>query len=141
MSIDVEKVDAKIRKLEQLKRLASDLASDPELMSLLETVMVNGSTSEPAPAREPAKEINGRNIPKPPADRAVRGAVIGAIKAAAMRCEKPFSGYALAEKMQAEGFAFVSKKPGLAVIECLKSLQKKGVVRVSRRGIGSNPTL
>ena len=128
MKIDLAKIDSQIKRLEDLRRLASD----PELLSLLETVVVNGNGPKPEPER-----------PNSDAARPWKeGTVVGSIAQAALGMEKPFSGYELAEKMVARGFLFNAKKPGLYVADVLRgALVKKGVVKVNRSGYGNEPTL
>lgn len=58
-----------------------------------------------------------------------------------MDYNEPFSGYTIAEKLLAEGFRFNSKNPGLATTETLRTLVRKGILRVHRNGSGSAPTL
>ena len=133
MKIDLAKVDSQIRKLEELRRIASD----PELLSLLETVMVNGATR-----REPPSS-NAKGNKKPPTKKetAKKGEFQAAVREAIMRFDRPFSGYTVARRMEMDGYSFVSSRPGIAVIDALKALVKKGVVRVFKQGKGSEATL
>jgi hypothetical protein len=149
MKIDLVKVNSQIQKLEELRRIASD----PELLALLETVMVKGSnlnppaairdftampqTVPPSPERPSTRPSDGANATakKGELQRAVREAI------RAMDIDKPFSGYLIARRMQNDGYKFASSKPGIAVIDALKALVNKGVVKVFMRGGGSQPTL
>jgi hypothetical protein len=102
------------------------------MLPLLESLMVNGtSTVKPV--------ILAAKMPAP----GKKGYVSAAIAKAALACEKPFSGYILAKKMEGEGFHFEADKPGLAVTEALRALAKKEhpVVRIFKNGKGSVPTL
>jgi len=132
MKIDLAKVESQIKKLEELRRIASD----PELLSLLETVMVNGSTS--LRQSNPPKNTGDGSLPK---ITNKKGQFQAAVKDAIMRFDKPFSGYMVARKMQVDGYEFASSRPGIAVIDALKALVKKGFVRVYKPGGGSEATL
>lgn len=127
MTID----QAKLKKWEEVVQFASD----PERLSMLEMVLVkNGTTAKSA--SEPRSEA------KPVLKQWKEGTQIGAIAEAALACEQPFSGYDLADKMRQSGYKFKSDKPGLAVTDVLRNpLRKKGVVRVYRKGHGSEPML
>lgn len=147
MKIDLAKVESQIKKLEELRRIASD----PELLSLLETVMVNGSTP-PAALPQPILPL----VSTPAADSALlppmrsaliapssarKGQLQAAVRDAVLRTDRPFTGYVLARKMENEGYKFASNRPGIAVIDALRALVKKGVVRVYRKGSGSEATI
>jgi hypothetical protein len=134
VKIDVAKLDSQIKKLEELRRIASD----PELLALLETVMVNGSSPQGPP---PQARSTIRTPPPRKKPTAKKGEFQAAVRAAIMQFDKPFSGYVVARKMENDGYEFVSSRPGIAVIEALKALVKKGVVRVYKNGVGSEPTL
>jgi hypothetical protein len=130
MRIDLEKVESQIRKLEELKRIASD----PEMLSLLEGLIVQNGTSGNTrmPLFAPSAPIR---------ESGQKGAVLDAVRQAALKQERAFSGYALARVMISEGYKFTAEKPGLAVTEALRRLIKKGVVTIYRSGRGSEPTL
>jgi len=139
MQIDKTKlaaqIEAQTRRLEQLKLIASD----PELAALLETVMVNGDNRPVAPVvqnietpRTTVVDVSG-----PPK----KGAQLAAIQSAAISHERPFSGYQLAQYMLSTGYKFQSSVAAQSTIDGLKSLLKKGVVKVHRKGKGGSPTL
>src|SRR5262249_43558712 len=96
MKLDLAKLDAQINKLEDIKRIASD----PEALALLESVLVKGN----APQAEVPKKIRPRT--------GKEGSQVAAIAEAALATEGPFSGYTLAEKMQEGGYEFKASKPG-----------------------------
>jgi hypothetical protein len=128
------KIDqAKLKKWEEVVQFASD----PERLSMLEMVLdKNGTGPNGVPS-------SARSEPKPvPFKRWKEGTQIGAIADAAMQSEQPFSGYDLAAKMQQSGHKFTVDNPGLRVTDVLRTtLREKGVVRVFRKGRGSEPML
>jgi hypothetical protein len=128
MKIDLSKLDSQIRKLEELRRIASD----PEMLALLDTVIVKNGVS-PVASSVPAAE--------PETVRKRKGEFQSAVRNVIEQYDKPFSGYSIARKMELDGYKFASSRPGIAVIEALKALIKKGIVRVFREGAGSEPTL
>ncbi len=135
MRIDLAKIDSQIRKLEELKRFVSD----PETRALLETMVMNGDGGNSTSA-EP--EIPMRAAEQPKSRRFKAGTQIAAIADAAMKYEKPFSGYELATKMKEEGYKFHAERPGVAVTDVIRnSILKTGVIRVYRKGRGSEPML
>lgn len=141
MKIDVTKIDAQMKKLEQLRRLAAD----PEMLALLETVMVNGNAPD---TRGPDSEMLAE-LTQPGPDRASplgtlkEGTMVYAVANAALRHEEPFSGYSLADSMIANGYQFRAgkTKPGLVVADIIRGvLVPKKILRVYRKGKGSDPT-
>ncbi|MEO8100825.1 MAG: hypothetical protein ABI811_24225 [Acidobacteriota bacterium] len=146
MKIDLAKVESQIRKLEELRRIASD----PELLSLLETVMVNGASSpiqSPPLIQPPVKHVEATASIRPfvfgNSRKGKKGVFQSAVRDAISRIEidKPFTGYVVARRMLSEGYKFAASKPGIAVIDALKAMIKKGEVRVFRKGGGSEATL
>jgi hypothetical protein len=137
MKIDLVKIDAQIKRLEEVRRIASD----PELLSLLETVLVtNGSGAPILPLQAaPALSGNGR------LERFQEDTTVRAVAEYCLRQEKPFSGYALAELMKANGFKFKEggkTAPGQLVTDiCRNALLKRGIVRVWKKGKANQPTL
>lgn len=128
MQLDLAKIDAQMKRLEELRRIASD----KELLALLETVVVKNG-------HQVASETPMAKSPAPP--RWKEGTVIASIAQAASIMEGPFSGYQLAEKMKSQGFHFNSSKAGVYVSDVLRNtLEKRGAVRIFKKGHGSDPT-
>ena len=104
MKIDVSKIDEKIRMLEAIK----EIASNPEMISLLEDVMTGSSGTSPlvhAPViqQRTPNSPKAPKAPKPARGAFIRGALKQAVLAAIQRQTKPFTGYDLTESILAEG--------------------------------------
>ena len=136
MEIDLGKIEAQIRKLEEVRRIASD----PELLAMLEQVMVNGAS--PAPAT-PTIPVVTPEQPTDPLSAFKTDSLVWNVAKHVLRQNGAFSGYQIASAMQAEGFQFNGRaKPGATVADIIRTvLIKKGRVRVYRRGSGTDPTL
>jgi hypothetical protein len=139
MKIDLAKIDAQIKRLEEVRRIAAD----PELLSLLETVVVPNGVNGTPETNKPSAD--GRpNSRRDPAAIFQAGTKVHAVAACALAQEKPFSGYDLAQIMIEGGYQFSETKatPGLAVTDILRlTLVGKGIVKIHRPGKGSEPTL
>jgi len=138
MRIDLDKLDSKIKQLQEIKRLAAD----PEALSLLESLVVDGlnGTSDRKPALGPEQRKLTNTIP----ERAPRkGTLTQGVKEAIPRMSSRFTLYELTDKMIAEGFAFTAATPSIAVSDVLRTMLKKdnSVIRVYRRGKGATPTM
>lgn len=145
MRIDLGKVEAQIRKLEDLKRIASD----PEMLALLETVLVNGTSNSAIPTISIQRALS--ESPKGSKDKEAfrvdtvapphkKGSVLAAVRSAAISKTEPFDGYELTREMQSEGFQFVSKTPAFTVIDALRSLVRKGEIEIHRVGKAGQPS-
>jgi hypothetical protein len=115
-------------------------ASDPERLSMLEMVLVQNGTgaivTEVQPQHQPSRPVAGTAV----LTRWKEGTQIRAIAKAALGCETPFTGYELAAKMQDAGYKFTTDRPGVTVTDVLRGPLKDVVVRVFKKGQGSEPT-
>ena len=137
MKLDLAKIDAQIEKLQSLKKIAAD----PELLGLLETLMLNGNGV--ANGAAPIAVTDQTTAAISPRLRLKQGTVVRAVADnAAMQLEN-FTAYTLAEEMIREGYHFQGKtKPGVIVGDILRSvLIPKGIVRIVRKGKGSDPAV
>ncbi len=132
MKIDIGKVRERIRKLQEVERIASD----PEMLALLETVIVNGN----GPKNHVEPKQPGTMGAKDETESKKRGAVLDAVREAAMCHSGPFDGYQLAQEMEASGFVFSSKSPAITVNDALRSLVKKGEFEIHESGKTGQPT-
>ena len=123
MAIDVKKIDDKIKKLEMLKLLASD----PEMVELLEGVVTpNETTSGGAPEETQATATKTKRGDQ-------RKAVLKSISEMLGR----FSALDILEAMERGGFQFSAKSPIIAVNGVLRKLVKGGSLTVAVEGSGT----
>ena len=116
-AIDINKIDAQIRRLQELKRIASD----PEMLMLLEGLVTkNGNVAPDSPNRMTRKPIGGKD--------ALLQATRQAISALPY---KRFSASYLVEQMHKDGFQFTASNPTVAMNGVLRRLDlKKEIVMV-----------
>ena len=139
MKIDVSKIDEKIRMLEAIKVIASN----PEMISLLEDVLTASNGASPL-VHAPAVQQRTPDSPKAPKlarGTFIRGALKQAVLAAIQRQTKPFTGYDLTEGILAEGsYTFTASTPALAVNDVLRTLLKnKQEIKIHHKGKGGMP--
>jgi len=140
MKIDLAKIDAQIKRLEEVRRIASD----PDLLSLLETVVVTNGVNGTSLHRPSENPPVGQQQRTDPLSKLQKGTKVHAIAECALKQEKPFSGYDITKIMTEEGYQFPNGKTptGVAVSDVLRlALLKKGIVRIHRAGKGKGPTL
>lgn len=140
-----ELIDAEIRQLTELKRMAKN----PRMVALMRDLVTrstNGATSETVAI--PAQAIRTRAATRTSPPRKSAGARATAPNglskavAEAVKTIKPhFSNSDLADYMVSQGFVFVSNHPRLAVMAPMEKLLKMKIVRISKKGQGSQPNL
>ena len=129
MRIDLVKIEAQIRRLQELQRIASD----PELLALLDTVMVKNDANTVKPPRM-------TYVPQQLVDGEKRGSIIHAVREFALKETSSFDAYQIADKMKESGFKFSSDNPSLSVMDALRILIKKGHFRVLEKGMAGRPS-
>ena len=73
------------------------------------------------------------------AGKAKRGALTNAVLTKANSLPDPFTGYELTDMLTADGFIFGAHNPAISVIDVLRKLTRKGIIRKHSEGSGSNP--
>jgi hypothetical protein len=134
----VEKIDVKIRKLQQLR----ELASDPEMLSMLSS-LVEGRTNGTAMSSIGGYSAKARSKLKKTLDTATtpKGVLKAGVVNAIQKAPDTFSGYSLTDQMIKEGFPFTAANPATAVNDVLRVMLKKGHhIKIAKRGRGSSPT-
>ena len=123
----VQEIDAKIRKLQELRKIAAD----PQMFSLLtELISVNGNATAPK-----ISNTKSETTPKK------KGNVIRAIEVACRQFGmQQFTIREVIKALDADGYEFKAKDKNVAVYTALKSLMKKGVVRLVVVGKGAKPS-
>ena len=117
MPISTAKIDKQIRKLQQLKRFASD----PEMAPLLESLFTSSYTD-----KQHAAAPNGSR----------KGDLAKAVGMAVQRLGRRFKVSDVLSMMQQDGFPFTAQKPGIAVNGALRKLVERGVICVAVKGSG-----
>ena len=127
MPINTAKIDEQIRKLQELKRLASD----PEMAPLLESLFVSSSAEQQHVAAESV------SVASPNGSR--KGDVVKAAEIAVQRLG--FEGHRfkrsdLFAAMEQNDFQFAAVSPHIAVNGALRKLVERGVIRIAVKGSG-----
>jgi hypothetical protein len=127
MPLDLEKLDAEIRRLQMIR----ELASDPEGRKTLERFIApngNGSGAK-LHTSAPAKAAHQSHSQAPQAPQAPRK--YGVMKEYALRvvCSTPQTVKQIVDGMIANGWTPTAKDPGPSVTEVLVNLEKKGEVK------------
>lgn len=120
MPIDIASIDAKIKKLRELKRIASD----PEMLQLLEGfVTANGNKPEAAEA----SRLNA--VPR-------KGEQKNAALSAVSGMTGRFTASDIVDVMKEAGFTFAAHSPTIAVNGVLRRLVKSGGLTIAVKGSG-----
>jgi hypothetical protein len=123
--LDTSPLDARIRKLEQLR----ELVADPEMVALFLEMVANGNGHK---AQEPAKTAARSDAAKKGAAKRQKTGR-GEIETAAMKVipalPAGFNSRDLVKAMKASGYAFTAKSEGIAISGVLKRLVKKEVLK------------
>jgi len=133
MPLDTAKIDAQIRKLQELRRIAGD----PEMAPLLESLIVqNGlpAKAKKAPRKARARSMEATNPIK-------RGDVVTAASKALAGISGKFAASNALEAMEKNGFVFSAETPIVAVNGALRRLLKRGEIRLAEAGSGRKPHL
>jgi hypothetical protein len=128
MPLDTAKIDAQIRKLQELKRIAGD----PEMAPLLESLIVkNGLPSKPT--RRPRGHV-ARAIKFPR-----KGDLMAATSKAIASFNGRFTALSVLQAMKNAGFVFEAETPLVAVNGALRRLLRKKRISVAVVGSGRAP--
>lgn len=119
MPINIATIDAKIRKLQELKRLASD----PEMLQILESLVAPSANKPQAP------QPNPRPGPR-------RGEQRNAVFRAMREISGRFTATDIVGVLKTNGFVFAAKSPSIAVNSILRKLVAKGELVVAVQGSG-----
>jgi hypothetical protein len=136
MKLDLTKIDEKIRMLQTIR----NIASDPEMAGLLETVIDRNGAAPAPPAATSLPRHPGVRHPKHK-QAFVRGALKAAVVDAIHHRTTPFSAYDLTADIQAKGdYVFTASSPAIAVNDVLRTLlRKKQEIRLYHKGKGGIP--
>ena len=138
-------IDAEIQQLHEFKRMAKN----PRMVALMRELVTRspkgaGDASTPAPPTPPAPlspVTTHRSVSRTGERRTTPNGLAAAV-AEAVRTVKPhFSNTGLAQYMISRGFQFVSKSPRVAVMAPMEKLLEAKIVRISRKGFGTQPHL
>jgi hypothetical protein len=127
--LDVDKIDAQIKKLEELKRFMSDPTTAPFIEQL-----ISGNGADAGPV---ISVINASAIPVAQATQ--RGELTSAVKTVCRSMPANFNSRDVIKRLRQMGFAFHAKNTGIAVNTVLKRLVKNGVLELVRRASGQRP--
>ena len=127
MRIDTAKIDEKIKRLQDLKRIASD----PEMVRLLlETVSDN--SVETQPNRSSPRTSRKRGGTK-------KGELAQAVKKAVASINHAFTADTVVSWMQTHDYIFTAKDPKIAVNGVLRKMAKKQQLKIVKAGSGRVP--
>jgi hypothetical protein len=140
-------IDAEIQQLNEFKRMAKN----PRMVALMRELVTRSNGVNAAPAGPPQPPTPGVYTPPRIAPHKIGGAATGrktapnglskAVAEAVKTIKPHFSNSELAEYVLGQGFHFVSKSPRVAVMAPMEKLLKAKVIRMSRRGNGTQPHL
>jgi hypothetical protein len=126
MAIDLKKIDDQIRRLQEIKRLASD----PEMLTLLEGLVTkNGDVATSITPQAIRTPVGGKNVLLQATRRAI----------AALPQNRFTSGY-LVDQMIKNGFQFAAGKPNVAMNGALKRLVARQEIIIAAVGRGRRAT-
>jgi hypothetical protein len=131
MAINTARIDEQIRRLQDLKRMASD----PETLRLWENLMAENN-GPIRPARTFAHPLP--MVKENPSNSGKKGDVLRAARKAVATLNGRFKAPSVLEAMQREGFALTVEKPLVVVNGALRRLIKKGEIKIVMRGSGRN---
>jgi hypothetical protein len=131
----MDAIDAKIRKLQIIR----ELASDPEALAYMREIVRLADNGTPAstPATAPERvKIN------PEAFKAVTEAVLKTrakwgeqqrmVEETLRTATEPVTTEWIAKKMQERGYTFIARTPTIAVNDCLRLAKEKGRARIAK---------
>lgn len=141
MALDIQKIDEQIKRLERLRQLASD----PEMVRLMEAFVLNGAganvvptPSGPKSARDEDREQFTLNVAVK-SDPADNGAEIRLTKdvwrAIQSGNRERFDLNAIAQKLRSDGRGLKN----IAVGRTLHRFEKRGWIKLTERGYGNSP--
>src|ERR1041384_1795786 len=109
MPVDLNSLDARIRKLQKLRTLLADeetreLIADPEVLALLRNGTGNGSAASAASEQESMESHDDTDIPP-------EGSLIRAVLDTAGGCPGKFDVNYIFNKLKAGGYVFEAKLP------------------------------
>ncbi|SPE29418.1 hypothetical protein SBA2_450034 [Acidobacteriia bacterium SbA2] len=128
MNFDLSRIDAKIKKLEQWKRVLDEMYGDPEGRIIIEDLLnsANGNHNAKAPT------VVARARKKPTKKAKLEAAILEA-------CEKfsgPFGSRELLNSLLSQNFKFSRRDPMVELGSGLRWLLKENKIRVVREKIG-----
>jgi hypothetical protein len=133
MAIDIRNIDDQvkrhqdqIRRLQEIKRMASD----PEMLTLLDGLVTKNGSVAPATPTEAAPKFRGRK------DALTEGVML----AIAALPQNRFTAAHLVDRMLKAGFQFVAGNPHFAVTGALRRLAEKGKINIAMHGSGRRAT-
>jgi hypothetical protein len=115
MSVDLKKLDDRIKKLQQLR----ELAADPEMAGLLAEFAQSSPHSVSAPPNGNGASLDG---------------LFECAKKAIATFSGDFTVKEFAEQLKAAGYKFQAKDEDIATYGVLRRLKDKGAVRISVEG-------
>jgi hypothetical protein len=138
MAVDLNAIDARIRKLQKLRELLADdttreLMNDPEIMGFLrDSVSQNGNGGKAhIPIPEEEEDL----------DLPIEGTLKRTVLDTARACPDKFDINYIVAKMKAANFHFEASDPKVAVNQALRSLTKRRFIRLVRMGSGRIPNI
>jgi hypothetical protein len=135
MSIDLSKIDAKIKKLEQWKQTLSEMLSDTEGSHILNELLSspNGNNNATAPFVAPATTIPMR-FPRLKSTK--QGKLEAAILEGSLKFTEPFEARQLMNQLLSQSFHFSRSEPMLELGVGLRKLVAANRLRVVREKVG-----
>ncbi|HEV7522047.1 MAG TPA: hypothetical protein VGP89_13190, partial [Candidatus Angelobacter sp.] len=125
-------IDAKIRKLQMLK----ELASDPEALAFMRQLVMESSNGTHTPKPPTATPWPPPLVVKQPPVRP-RSSEYGQqqrlVEEVLRTSTEPVSIDWIVSKMRERGYTFMAKKPNVAVNECLRQAAENGRAKVARK--------
>lgn len=118
MKIDITKIDERIRKLQQIK----ELASDPETRELLADVL----------------SLNG-NGHSPKTRKVQRGSLSDAVERACLQQAMKFTVQDIVNALHKDSFQFAAKDEQVAVYSAMRRLRDRGVIDIVEEGGPGKP--
>jgi hypothetical protein len=147
MAVDLQAIEARIRKLTKLRDILSDkdtmeLMADPEVMkAFLESVGTRSNGGSNHAVKGGADDVtlfgdavHDRNMPG-------EGTLRNAVYREGLVLGSPFVAKTIVKRLEASGFKFGTSDHMIAVNQALRSLHRKKLVKMVERGSGRRGNL
>jgi hypothetical protein len=135
--LNVSKIDERIRKLQELRRLASD----PEMLHLLRELVDDSANRNESAAEAPAPSAAVAPVAitrEPRMRRPRKGALIKTASRVVDTLAGEYDFHAVMDRMREVGFQFAGK-PEVAVNGVLRKLLKRKRIVLVEEGVGRTP--
>jgi hypothetical protein len=151
MAVNLEAIDAKIRKLQKLRELLADeetreLMADPEMLEMVRSTTLSGNgkhhsnnTHTSVPGVENLTPEDSANDIEEDANLPAEGSLRRKVLELARQCSGKFDTRYIVGKLGLEGHQFGARDPITAVNQALRNLHRLNLVRLSRAGSGRLP--